>query len=138
MRLKAGGKTILGTSVAIAILNLGCASLHTQVFANIHSGDSKAHVIEVLGQPDRFESSKVLQGATAWNYTRRSEQCDFTMDGDIVAFIDCGANANYVSPGQKFGRVLKGAGDGMAASARQPSVNCTSTASGSAVYTNCN
>ena len=122
----------LASMAAIALLS-GCASLHEDVFENIHEGDSSAHVVDILGQPDSFAPSVKIEGAKAWFYVRRSEQCAFTIHEDIVKIIGCGARPGYVNP---IGAALKTMGDGLTRSG-DDTVHCTTTGGDGLYNTNC-
>ena len=110
--------------VILFVLN-GCASLHATVFQNIHEGDSKDHLVAVLGQPSTFGASQRMPSATAWYYTKGADTCGFTINEDIVKYIACQTDPNYVNPAANVtGTLLKGAGDGLK-SANKDSATCT-------------
>lgn len=131
-------------AIGFAFLGAGCASLHSTVLDKIHEGDTSNHVVEVLGKPDSFSPSARIPGATAWYYSQRSERCGFTIQDQVVKYMACGSNPDYISPAARFGTVLQGAGNGMQNASRQPAapqqrtVNCTTTqGGGGTAYTNC-
>jgi len=107
------------------LLLTGCAShpIRKQVYENIHEGDFSEHVKEVLGEPDQF---KVYEKAVGWFYVRRGDRCGFMFVNDKVTRISCINNAHYKNPGQIFGMVLQGAGQGLQ-NAQHSNVNCISS-----------
>jgi hypothetical protein len=99
----------------------GCVSLHTQVYENIHEGDSSEHVVDVLGAPNSFLPSQRIEGAIAWYYVRRGDQCGFAIKDQKVRLIGCEARADYVNP---FAAMLQGMGKGLQESSNNRSSFC--------------
>lgn len=119
--------------IAFLILN-ACSSMKDQVYSKIHIGDPSSKVNELLGHPDSFGPSQRIPGAMAWYYHRK-DQCAFTINNDVVAFMACDRNPNYVGPARIVGAFLQGAGNGLTNSR---DVSCVSTTTGNTTHTNCN
>ena len=108
-------------TVLLSLSSAGCVSLRSTAFAKIHEGDSEAHVIEVLGQPDSFRPSQRISGASAWYYVRRGEICGVTIESSTVRYLACEVNPNYRNPAGVF---LQTFGDSMQ-NANKNSTTCT-------------
>lgn len=130
----------------------GCTTirLQTEVFEKIHEGDSKDHVVQILGQPDSFAASQRIAGGAAWYYARNEDYCALTIVDNIVKIVQCVRNPNYVSPEQQTALILKGLGESRAPASNSTPIiapvsypisrptNCTTSYVGRTAYTNCN
>ncbi len=119
----------------------GCASLKTQVFNDIHEGDSKDHVISLLGEPQYFQKDPA-SGLTVYSYRKRSDLCSIALINNKVSGTSCEKISGYVSPAAAM---LSGMGKSLQDGSRRPAqqfrttpTTCTSSAIGDQVYTNCN
>ena len=120
----------------MVVLNLvGCASLHSRVFEQIHEGDSLEKVVGTLGQPEHFKYiSKV--NAMQYIYLESRDMCSIVVKDGRVFTTYCEENPGYVSAGAGIGIFLQGMGQGMQQNQTRM-VNCHSYAIGNTVSTNC-
>lgn len=126
--------------LGLLTLGSGCASMPHKVFEEIHAGDTKAHVLDVMGEPSSFGASQLIPGATAWYYTSGHDQCGITLENDIVKQASCIKGQSRVMS------ALHGAAVGFqqGISAPQQSIQqsnyptrCTSNTYGGQTYTDC-
>lgn len=123
-------------TVLLFIAFAGCASLKNQVFQEIHEGDSKEHLVSVLGQPDQFGPSSTGTG-DAYYYLRGHDRCGFRVQDNKITKMGCDPRPGYLDPVQLFGLGLQGAGEGMQ-NASKNSTNCYTQADGYGnAYTHC-
>jgi outer membrane protein assembly factor BamE (lipoprotein component of BamABCDE complex) len=117
-----------------------CASLNQEVFENLHEGDGSDKVVELLGEPQQFGPSQVMDGAQAWYYVRHEEMCGFTIKDKMIARIVC--MGNHVSGTQRTLNAVGGAASGFSegfGDSSKKATQCVSnrdTATGS-YFTNC-
>lgn len=119
--------------VPILLLS-SCASLHSTVFAKIHKGDTRGHLVSVLGQPDSFRALSSTDNSVGYYYRRRADTCGFMIENDIITYIQCQTNPNYHGP---ISSALMGAGKALQENSRTTS-NCTTSGGGGLYTTNCN
>jgi len=125
-------KLFKSCSVVLFLFAASCSSMSREVFQDFHQGDPSIKVTARFGEPRSFEPSKVVAGASAWQYSQRGEQCTFTIQNDAIALIECGDMVGYVNPAAAF---FKGFGDGLKNSR---GVSCHSNTVGTNTYTDCN
>lgn len=138
IRFRNGGIQMTFKTAFIACLALsGCAHMHERVYSKIHIGDPSSKVTDLLGEPDIFQPSQRIEGATGWYYKTNSDICAFTIDKDAVAYMMCQTNPKRVSPAAVLAGALKGFSDGYNG-ANSRNISCTSTTLGATTQTNCN
>lgn len=75
--------------IFILLLLSGCSSLQNKAFDNIHDGDSKDHLVDVLGNPKFFTPSTRTKGAEAYYYQKNNYLCGFTIKDNKVIHSYC-------------------------------------------------
>lgn len=120
------------------LLCTGCASLHGDVLDKVKIGDSKADVVEALGQPDTFSSDGADKSIVYYGYKSRKDSCAIAFRDEKVVDTSCQRGAPQSSTA---GAMLGGIGNGLTSSSRRPvrtPTQCISNTVGGLTNTSCN
>ena len=99
-------KIKITASIALisAIISAGCASLSSKIHNNIHEGDSKKHVEDILGEPEEFQKSEKNAAITIWGYHKKADVCAIVFKKEVVVKTECKKDPNYRNFLQAFGQ----------------------------------
>ena len=90
-----------------------CAHRHINrtIFTDVHKGDNKDVVIQILGEPDAFSTDSK---GVILTYARKQYVCVVQFENDLVTSTGCSQDAQtQKAHGNILGEALKGMGNGL-------------------------